>query len=303
MIIGCLNFYQTLEQSDRSDSMTRIDLHTHTTASDGTYTPKELIDYALEKELSAIAITDHDTLDGLYEAKAYAKDFDLEVISGIEFSTHASYCKNDLHILGLYINEHDQDFIASLDEILTSRDERNLKMIEKLNAHGLHISMDDVLATSSDGVITRAHFGRALLEKGYIQTISDAFSKYIGNDCPCYVERGKLSPKRAIQLIIQNGGVPVLAHPMLYPLNLLELEAVIKTLTQEGLMGIEGIYSTYNKNETAFIHKMADKYALIITGGSDFHGSNKKGIDLATGYGQLFVPDTLLPPLRALKRS
>ncbi len=277
-----------------------VDLHTHTIASDGTLTPVELVDYAIEKSLAAIAITDHDTIGGLTEAKKHAADKPIEIISGIEFSTITDLCENDLHILGLCIDESDTHFTDQLIDIVDERDRRNLKMVKKLNEHGLDITIEDITAQSADGVITRAHFGRALYEKGLVDSIRDAFDKYIGFHGPCYVEREKLTPEMAIRLILDNGGVPVLAHPTLYGLSVAELDNIVSKLAASGLMGIEGIYSTYTKNETRYIGEMAERYGLVITGGSDFHGSNKKGIDLGVGYGDLFVPETILHNVKSL---
>lgn len=268
-----------------------IDLHSHTNASDGTFTPSELVDYAAEKGLSALAITDHDTIDGLLEAKTRAKRHpELEIISGIEFSTNSDLCKQDIHILGYYIDESDTHFVENLQGLIDSRNLRNIKMIEKMQSDGLHISLDDVLATSDDGVITRAHFAKAMENLGIVNQMSHAFDRYIGNGKRYFIEREKVSQKMAIDMILKNGGVPVLAHPVLYGMNLKTLSKLIEELKGYGLVGIEGIYSTYKKHETQYIERLAKEHGLIITGGSDFHGAHKKGLDLAVGYGQLNIP-------------
>lgn len=279
--------------------MQYIDLHTHTTASDGTYTPSALVDYALSKKLAAIAITDHDTIDGIMPAKKHLGDStSLEIISGIEFSTNAPHLKSDIHILGLYIDENDKHFIQSLETIVQSRNDRNHQMIAKLCDIGLTITMNDILKNSTNGIITRAHFGKALLEKGYIKNMNEAFTKYIGTGCVAFVPRHKLTPERAIKLIRDCGGVAILAHPTLYHLNLRELDSLIEELVHAGLQGIEGLYSLYNKSEVSYLQDFAKQYNLVITGGSDFHGTNKLDIDLGVGRGQLKVPYELLEPIK-----
>lgn len=268
-----------------------IDLHSHSTASDGTYTPSDLVDYAHEKGLSALALTDHDTIDGLKDAKEQAMKYpELEIISGIEFSTHSDLCKSDIHILGYFINENDPIFIEKLKALVASREERNIKMIEKMQEDGLSITLEDVYATSDDGVITRAHFAKAMENLGIVKKMSNAFDRYIGNGGLYYIEREKVTQEMAIEIIIANGGVPVLAHPVLYNLNLKTLSQLLGDLKAMGLIGIEGIYTSYKTHETQYIARMAQEHDLIITGGSDFHGSHKPGIDLATGFGPLSVP-------------
>lgn len=281
-----------------------IDLHSHTNASDGTYTPSELVDYAATKALSALAVTDHDTIAGLAEAKEQAKKYpDLEIISGIEFSTHSDICKSDIHILGYYINEHDKIFQTKLKSIVDARLERNDKMIARMQAAGMNISLDDVYATSDDGIITRAHFAKAMENLGIVKKMSKAFEKYIGNGKPFYVERDKVTQKMAIEMIIENGGVPVLAHPVLYGMNLKTLSALCAELKSYGLVGIEGIYTTYKTHETQYIARIAEEQELIVTGGSDFHGAHKPGIDLAVGYGQLAVPYSIREELHKAHKN
>ncbi|GKX31416.1 phosphatase [Vallitalea longa] len=278
-----------------------IDLHVHTTASDGTYSSKELIEYASEKHLSAVAITDHDCITGIKEAKKYGQIYDVEVISGIEFSTR--YKNTEIHILGLYIDENSDIFLNGLDDIVNTRDERNYEIIKKLNKHGLDISMDDVINTADSCIYTRAHIAKALFQKGYVSSMREAFTKYIGNDCSCYVPREKVTPQLAIKLILECGGIPVLAHPTLYNMDLRQLDVLINELSQIGLMGIEGLYSLYTKSEEKYLKDFANKYNLIITGGSDFHGSNKPDIDLGVGRGNLKIPYEILEIIKSRKNK
>ena len=277
-----------------------IDLHTHTTASDGTYSPVELIDYAVEKGLSAIAISDHDTVAAIDTALTYAKKYpNLEVIPAIEYSTNSDLCKSDIHILGYYMDIKDEVLTNKLKFIIDTRITRNIKMIAKMQAGGLNITLEDVLATSDDGVITRAHFAKAMENVGIVKKMSKAFEKYIGDGKPYYIEREKVTQKMAIDMILANGGVPVLAHPVLYRMNLKKLDQLLGELVGYGLKGIEGIYTTYKTHETQYIARMAADHGLIITGGSDFHGSHKPGIDLATGFGDLSVPYSIRDELYA----
>lgn len=268
-----------------------VDLHTHTTASDGTYTPTELVDYAIEKGLTAIAITDHDTVSGLEEAMDYAKDKTIQVIPGIEFSTE--YNGKDVHIVGLNIDYKNPFFLEKLERFIDSRDTRNEKMCKLLTEAGFPMTLKDLEEAYPDSVITRAHMARFMYEKGYISNREKAFEKYIGDHCPCYVPREKVNPTQAIRLIREAGGVPVLAHPILYKLPVPKLEELIEDLSSHGLVGIEAIYSTYNRADEALIRKLAKQYGLKLSGGSDFHGKNKPYIDLGVGRGNLNVPDEI----------
>lgn len=275
-----------------------IDLHTHTTESDGTDTPSAIIDYAIEKGLKAIAITDHDTIDGLDEANKQAEGKDIEVISGVEFSTSRGDLKFDIHILGYYFDRNNADFNNRLKEIRDSRHLRNLQILEKLCEIGFDLTHAEVAELAFDGVITRAHMAQAMVKKGYIKHPNKAFEKYIGNNCVAFVPRKKLTPQMAIKMILEAGGVPVIAHPTLYKLKVKALDQLVEELTEAGLKGIEGLYSMYDPHEVSYLKKMAIKHNLIITGGSDYHGENKPYIDLCVGRGKLYIDDSLLGPLR-----
>lgn len=266
-----------------------IDLHTHSTCSDGTLTPAELVAYAAEKQLSAIALTDHDTIAGISEALETAEHYGIELIPGLEFSTNHN--GRDIHVLGLAIHWQDPQFLHDLKEFQDTRDLRNRKMIAKLQEYHIDITWEKMAAENPDAVWTRANFGRYLLNHGYVHTIKDAFTRYIGDDAPCFVPREKVTPGQAADLIHRAGGYAVLAHPMLYRLSENDLDALVALLKAEhDLDGIEAIYSTYRWTDESRVRQLARKYALCITGGSDFHGSNKPDIDLGTGRGNLQVP-------------
>lgn len=280
-----------------------VDLHVHSTCSDGTFTPEELVDYAIKKGLTAFALTDHDTVSGLDRAINYADSLRHtpvqipEVVPGIELSTE--YQGKDIHMVGLFIDYHQPDFARYLEDFIHSRENRNKKMCALLREHGIDITYEALLAEFPGAVITRAHFARFLLSHGYIQSLKEAFDRYVGDRCPCFVPREKVTPAQAVELILGAGGVPVLAHPILYHMSDDRLEALVAELKSIGLVGIEAIYSTYNTAEERQIRGLASKYGLKISGGSDFHGANKPKIDLGTGWGKLYVPDEVLEKLRS----
>ena len=278
--------------------MAAIDLHVHSDKSDGTLSPTELVDYAISKGLSAFALTDHDTIDGLDEVLEYAKGKDIEVIPGIEFSTE--YKGKDVHIVGLYINYKDTSFQNELAEFKKSRENRNIKMCEKLReVGGVDITYDKLIAEyGTDTVLTRAHYAGYLLNHGYVKSRVEAFDRYVGDHAKCYVAREKVTPTQAIKLILKAGGIPILAHPILYHLTKAGLKELVSMLKDDGLIGIEAIYSTYSPSETRQIKELAAEFNLEISGGSDFHGEAKPGLDLGTGYGKLYVHEEILDNLK-----
>jgi len=288
-----------------------VDLHVHSNCSDGTFSPRELVDYAMEKGLAAFALTDHDTVDGLDEAMAYAKHLKApapaadenaptqivpEIIPGIELSSE--YQGHDIHVVGLYIDHHNATFQEYLRTFVESRNTRNHKMCRLLQEAGIQITYEDLLAEFPGAVITRSHYARYLLSRGYVGSIKEAFDRYIDDNGPCYVPREKVTPAQAVRLILDAGGIPVLAHPTLYHMSDERLDTLTAVLKDAGLIGIEAIYSTYSAAEERQIRTLAAKYGLLISGGSDFHGANKPGLDLATGYGKLYVPYTVLEELK-----
>lgn len=276
--------------------MNIVDLHVHSTVSDGTMTPKQVVHYAKEKGLRALALTDHDTIDGLEEAFMAGKTFSIEVIPGIELA--AEYKDVELHILGYYVDHHDSAFLHQLDHWKKAREHRNEKMIVKLNQLGFPITLKDLKNLSKGNVITRAHYGKWFLQKGYVKSISEAFQKYIGADCPGYVRRQLPTPKECISMIKEAKGIPVLAHPFLYSFSDQELSAVLKQLKQEGLRGIEVMHSTHTLHQEKTLWHLAHHYGLLMTGGSDFHGTNKPDIDIGVGKGNLQIPYKMVESLK-----
>lgn len=293
-----------------------VDLHVHSTRSDGSFSPSELVDYAIEKKLTAFALTDHDTVDGLAEAAFYVQNLKAkyektgdcdalatlpEIIPGIELSTE--YQGRDIHIVGLYIDYHNETFQAYLQNFVDSRDERNRKMCALLTEAGIDISYDALLAEFPNSVITRAHYAKYMLNHGYIKSMKEAFDRYIGDHCPYFIPREKVTPAQAVELILAADGIPVLAHPILYGMGSTKLDALVGELKAIGLIGIEAIYSTYAPADERQIRGLAKKYNLLISGGSDFHGSNKPDIDLGTGLGHLYVPDSVLADFKATRKK
>ncbi len=284
--------------------MQAIDLHVHSNRSDGTLSPAQLVDYAREKGLKAFALTDHDTIDGLEEAISYGENLRAEdggravpeIVPGIELSTE--YHKQDIHILGLFIDYRRPAFRESLQAFVDSRIGRNRKMCRLLQEAGIRITYEDLISAYPDAVITRAHYARYLLDHGYVRSLPEAFERYIGDHCPCYVPREKVTPVQAVRLVQEARGVPVMAHPGLYHLGREQLDTLAAELKEAGLAGLEAIYSTYSPAEERQMRALASKYGLLVSGGSDFHGAAKPGLDLGTGYGKLFVPCQILEDLR-----
>ncbi|MBQ8198831.1 MAG: PHP domain-containing protein [Lachnospiraceae bacterium] len=281
--------------------MKSVDLHVHSNKSDGTFAPSDLVTLALSKGLSAFALTDHDTTEGIDEAlaaasAARARGADIEVIPGIEFSTE--YEGKDIHIVGIDIDYKSDAFQKYLKNFQDSRDNRNRKMCIKLAEHGVDITYEKLRAEYPDSVLTRAHYAKYMLEHGAVKSMSEAFDRYIGDRAPCFLPREKVTPSQAVTLILESGGIPILAHPILYHMSDARLDKLVATLKEDGLVGIEAIYSTYNQAEERQIRKLADKYDLRISGGSDFHGGTKPGLEMGNGYGKLFVPYEVLEKLR-----
>ncbi len=280
--------------------MRAVDLHTHTCCSDGSKTPRELVDYALEKGLSHIAITDHDTVAALDEAMEYAKDKDITIIPGIELSTE--YQGQDIHIVGLDIDYKSEEFIKYLEEFVASRDLRNTKMCALLSEKGLYMTYDELKKEYEGSVITRAHYARFMLKKGYTTYLKEAFERYIGDNGPCFIPREKITPVQGVELIVKAGGIPILAHPMLYHMSWERIQGLVDIMKPAGLMGIEAIYTTNTTSDERECREFADKNNLLISGGSDYHGEAKPKTDLGVGFGKLFVPESVWYDLRNAKK-
>lgn len=280
--------------------MQYIDLHVHSTYSDGTFTPSELVDIAIKNNLVALALTDHDTVDGVEEALQAAKEKNFQVIPGIEISCEYAIDadrKKEIHILGYHLDYKQPALVDCLHKVVAERDNRNVKICENLHNAGFPITYRELVERFGGIVITRAHIARFLLEKGAIKSIDAAFKNILSDTGPYFVARRYLTPKEGIELIKNAGGVPVLAHPLLYKMSVTEIHDMLTELKGYGLKGIEAMYSRNHGNDEAFVRKLANDFDLFITGGSDFHGTNKPDIELGLGLGNLRVPVILLENL------
>ena len=286
--------------------MNIVDLHVHSNKSDGSLSPTELVDLAVEKGLSAFALTDHDTTEGLDEAIQAASDYNnregffngkpLEIIPGIEFSTE--YMGKDIHIVGLFIEYQSDIFKNKIQEFVDTRILRNKKMCDGLASAGIDITYEKLLEEFPCCIITRSHYAKYLLNHGYTTSMAEAFERYIGDHAPYFVPREKITPTQAVKLINEVKGIAILAHPILYRMSKENLENLVSSLKEAGLAGIEAVYCTYTKREELQIRKLAQKYDLLISGGSDFHGTIKPKLELATGYGNLVVGQHILDDLK-----
>ncbi|MDC7222259.1 MAG: PHP domain-containing protein [Spirochaetales bacterium] len=278
--------------------MKRIDLHSHSTASDGTLTPSELVDRAVEKGLAALAITDHDTIGGIEEAKRHIEKTGapLELIPGMELSSNVPQFPRDIHVLGYGFDECDPGLIADLKEVVNHRD--NQRIIDILNKEGVPITLKDVEETGHKGILTRANFGLTIARLGYAQDIKDAFKKYVGKGRAAYIPRAEISPHRAVEIILKHRGIPVLAHPLHYGLSPEELKTLVGELTEKGLRGVECLYPDYDEEAREHLKSLAREHGLFITGGTDFHGAVRPRIDLGDGPGDMAIPYELLAPLK-----
>lgn len=274
-----------------------IDLHVHSTESDGTFTPEDLVAEAKKAELAAFALTDHDTCQGVGKAMPLAASAGIELIPGIELST--DYHGKEVHIVGLYIDIENEQLLKKTAEYRKCRSERNALMVEALRKEGLSITMEELVAENPDCVITRANIARFLYEHGQIKSVREAFDRYIGDHCKCYVGRLKVASTDAVRLIKEAGGTAILAHPLLYGLSNTNLQKMIDELKPVGLDGLEAIYSTYTTGEEQQMKRLARENGLLISGGSDFHDSNKPDIALGRGRGHLYIPYSVLETIKA----
>jgi 3',5'-nucleoside bisphosphate phosphatase len=252
--------------------VSRVDLHIHSTASDGKFTPEEIVRKAAALGLRYIALTDHDSVDGIVPAVKAARAFpQLHFIPGVEISTDVP--DGEIHILGYFVDYSSKDLADTLKRFRASREGRGRGMVSRLGELGIDIDWRRVQEIAGGGAIGRPHIAQAMLEKGYISSFKEAFDKYIGRGGPAYVEREKMTPQEAVALVIRSGGLPVLAHPF----TVKEPERWVVELKAAGLVGIEAYYKDNTKQNTEATLKMADKHGLIATGGTDFHGIENTG--------------------------
>ena len=277
-----------------------VDLHTHTTASDGSDSPAELVVAAAAMGLSAVAVTDHDTTEGLPEAENAAADAGIELVRGLELSLEWS--PGAMHLLILLIEDSDS-LSSRLDRVREGRVRRNLEVVERLRSQGVEITMEEVKREGGSGSIGRPHFASLLVKKGHAPDIPAAFDQYLARGRPAYLERYRLGPAEAIGAAHAAGGAAVLAHPLTLGVEGAALSAVLEELSEQGLDGIEAHYGTYGFPTRRMLVDLARRHGLIPSGGSDYHGRFKPDVRLGVGRGDLVVPDEVLAELRAAVSS
>ena len=268
----------------------RIDLHTHSTASDGLFTPADLLHAAQVAGITTLALTDHDTTDGIAEAQATGRVLGIEVIAGIEVNTDIPRGGGEAHVLGYFVQVARPAFQAQLTQRRQEREARGQQMVAQLNVAGLPITWEQVRGYA-DGAVGRPHVAAALMAIGAVSSVSEAFERYLGRGMAGYVPRVSFTPSQAIALIHSGGGIASLAHPADIP----NLEALLATLTADGLAGLETYYGQYNHATVARLRALAQRFSLIPTGGSDYHGPNIHPTPLG---GQPPLPVTSLEALR-----
>jgi predicted metal-dependent phosphoesterase TrpH len=280
--------------------MSRLDLHLHTTHSDGSLPPGEVVALAHKAGVSALAITDHDITTAIPEAVAAGRQFGIEVIPGLEVSSW--YGDSELHVLGYFLDWQDAALNERLAALRESRHRRNPKIIERLQALGIDIRYDEVRALAGTEAVGRPHIARVLMNKGVVASAKEAFDRFLANGGPAYVPRELPSPAEAIRWIKAARGLAVLAHPTWVKTTEGTLMDLVRQLKADGLDGVEVHYSTHTPRQTREYLDLAKRLNLLVTGGSDFHGVTKPDIDVGIGRGTLHVPDSLLPKLKQAAR-
>ncbi len=277
-----------------------IDLHLHTTASDGVLTPSEIVRYAKSRGLQAIAITDHDTIEGCEEGSSEGEKLGFEVISGIEIS--AEHSPGSMHILGFFLDIHHALLNERLEYLQRARAERNPKIIEKLNQLGVRITYEEVLKASGGGQVGRPHFANVLIEKKYVRSFQEAFERFLKKGAPAYVDKVRFTSKEALHFINEAKGVAVLAHPNTLGLGgHSDLEKLILRLVDEGLKGIEVYYPEHSSAEIGQYKALAERFGLLSTGGTDYHGMEKNGLEIGVGRGDMKLPYSIVESLKAVR--
>src|SRR4030066_742999 len=284
MIIVLFLFLKGVE-----NPMGYVDLHLHTTASDGVLSPSEIVRYAKAKGLQAIAITDHDTIEGWEEGLLEGEKIGFEVIPGIEIS--AEHSPGSMHILGFFLDIHHPFLNERLAYLQKVTADRNPKIVEKLNRLGINITFEEVVKASWGGQVGRPHVANVLLEKKYVRSFPEAFDRFLKKGAPAYVDKLRFTSKEALHFINESKGVAALAHPNTLGMNgYSELEKLILSLVGGGLKGIEVYYPEHSAGEVAQYKTLAERYGLLMTGGTDYHGIEKNGLDIGGGRGEMKLP-------------
>ena len=276
--------------------MSRLDLHLHTTHSDGSCTPTEVIGLAHQAGVTALAITDHDITSGIPEAIAAGEQYGIEIIPGVEISSLIG--SSELHILGYFLDWQDTDLNQRFKSLRDSRHHRNPQIVDRLQSLGIDITYDEVRALAGSDSVGRPHIARALMNKGVVTSAKEAFDRFLGDGKAAYVPRDLPSPADAIRWIKEARGLAVLAHPTWVKLTDQPLTELVRRLKADGLDGVEVYYSTHAARQTREYLSLAQQLGLLVTGGSDFHGLTKPDIEVGIGKGSLHIPTTLLPKMK-----
>jgi len=274
-----------------------VDLHTHSTASDGSATPTELVEKAVEIGLSALALTDHDTQEGVPEARSAAAGADLELIAGAELSL--DYDAGAMHLLVLWLEPGPGPLQDRLAELREGRDERNERIVQALSGLGMPMSMTEIREEAGGGAVGRPHIAAVMVKKGYATDITAAFDEWLARGRPGYMSRPRLTQEEGVGLARESGAVPILSHP--HTLGVVDADEMARTLHRlkaAGLVGLEAACAPYRRHERDGYTHLARRFGLVPTGGSDFHGAYKPGLELGVGYGDLAVPDSVVDELR-----
>jgi predicted metal-dependent phosphoesterase TrpH len=287
---------------EKGSFMGYVDLHLHTTASDGVMRPSDIVRYAKTKGLQAIAITDHDTIEGLEEGLKEGERLNFEVIPGVEIS--AEYPKGSMHILGYFLDIYNPLLNERLKYLQKARAERNPKIVERLNSLGLKLDYEEVVKASGGGQIGRPHFAQVLVEKGYVKNFQEAFERFLKKGAPAYVEKLRFTPGEALHFIHEANGVAVLAHPNTLSIQAYnELEELILKLIDMGLKGLEVYYPEHSFLEVAQYKALAERHGLQITGGTDFHGIEGNDLEIGIGRGDMRLPYSMVEGLKAIRNQ
>jgi len=274
-----------------------VDLHAHSSASDGSDGPGQLVELASDAGLSALALTDHDTQEGIATAQESARSAGLELVPGVELSL--DYDGGGLHLIVLWLDPGPGPLQGLLDELRRGRDARNLEIVDTLTRIGLPVTIEEVVAESGGGSVGRPHIAAVMMARGYVPDIRTAFDLWLGKGRPGYVGRPRLDPEEAIGLARESGAVPVLAHPNTLGITTAtEMASLLTRLKRAGLVGVEALYGAYRRHERDGYSHLARRFELVPSGGSDYHGTYKPGLMLGSGYGDLVVPESLLEELR-----
>ncbi len=276
-----------------------IDLHTHSTASDGSFSPLELVEHAHKIGLGAIALTDHDTVSGIPEFLEAAVDYPLEAVPGVEVSVE--YSGNEVHIVGLFIDYTMEPLLELLCEIRKNRNRRNELIIEKLQKMGFDITLQELLDVAGGESIGRPLLAKILIEKGYFTEVQEVFDKCLKRGASAYCARVLPSPEKAIHEIHQAGGIAIWAHPLYRSKNdRTYLRKVLRKLSELKIDAIEAYYTSFSPGQTRAVLEVAEEFSLLVSGGSDFHGTNQSNVNLGKGYGELAVPFEVFEKLKEL---